>query len=115
MILPDNYDADDERQMQANNTSCFCYRNVSGSRTLSKHALGLAVDINTLYNPYIHYRKDGTMIVEPATATPYIDRTATFPYKIDRQDLACRLFIEQGFTWGGSWRTMKDYQHFELR
>lgn len=115
MILPDNYDADDERQMRANNTSCFCYRTVSGSQSLSKHALGLAVDINTLYNPYIRYRKDGTMIVEPATAMPYVDRSATFPYKIDRQDLACRLFIEQGFTWGGSWRTMKDYQHFELR
>ena len=24
-----------------------------------------------------------------------------------------RLFISHGFTWGGHWRTMKDYQHFE--
>ena len=36
--LPDNYDANDERQMRANNTSCFCYRQVSGSKSLSKHA-----------------------------------------------------------------------------
>ena len=115
MVLPDNYDADDERQMQANNSSCFCYRNVSGSQSLSKHAMGMAVDINTLYNPYIRHRKDGTMMVEPSTAMPYVDRTASFPYKIDTQDLAYRLFVEQGFIWGGSWQTVKDYQHFEIR
>ena len=52
MVLPDEYDADDEKQMRANNTSCFCYRPVAGSTKLSKHSLGLAVDINPLYNPY---------------------------------------------------------------
>jgi hypothetical protein len=68
MRLPDNYGADDERQMRANNTSCFCYRNVSGSKNLSKHARGLAIDINPLYNPYIKYsKKDGHQIVEPVT------------------------------------------------
>lgn len=34
MRLPDVYDADDERHMRANNTSCFCYRNISGSKNL---------------------------------------------------------------------------------
>lgn len=52
MLLPDVYGADDETQMRDNNTSCFCYRVVAGSTKLSKHARGLAVDINTLYNPY---------------------------------------------------------------
>ena len=28
-------------------------------------------------------------------------------------ETATRLFIKHGFTWGGSWRSMKDYQHFE--
>jgi hypothetical protein len=23
------------------------------------------------------------------------------------------LFIQHGFKWGGNWRTVKDYQHFE--
>ncbi len=52
MVLPDVYDADDEAQMRDNNSSCFCYRAISGTTKLSKHARGLAVDINTLYNPY---------------------------------------------------------------
>jgi hypothetical protein len=116
MRLPDNYDADDERQMRDNNTSCFCYRNVSGSKNLSKHARGLAIDINTLYNPYIRYsKKDGSRIVEPATAVKYCDRKANFPYKITTSDLCYKLFVKYGFTWGGAWRTMKDYQHFEYK
>lgn len=52
MLLPDVYDADDETQMRDNNSSCFCYRSIAGSANLSKHARGLAIDINTLYNPY---------------------------------------------------------------
>ena len=111
--LADEYDADDERQMRDNNTSCFCYRNVSGSKNLSKHARGLAIDINPLYNPYIRYRKDGSQIIEPANAKPYADRSKPYRYKIEKGDLCYRLFIKYGFTWGGSWRTMKDYQHFE--
>ena len=113
--LADEYDADDERQMRDNNTSSFCYRNVSGSKNLSKHARGLAIDINPLYNPYIRYRKDGSQIIEPANAKPYADRSKSYRYKIVKGDLCYRLFIKHGFTWGGSWRTMKDYQHFEYK
>jgi hypothetical protein len=29
--------------------------------------------------------------------------------------LCYKLFIKHGFSWGGAWRTMKDYQHFEFR
>jgi len=112
--LADDFDADDERQMEANNTSCFCYRTVSGTRTLSKHAMGLAVDLNTLYNPYVRY-KNGTIIVQPSNATPYVDRSQSFPCKIDTTDLAYKLFTENGFFWGGAWRTVKDYQHFEFQ
>ncbi len=114
ILLPDVYDADDERQMRANNTSCFCYRNVSGSKKLSAHARGLAIDLNSLYNPYYINRKNGTRYVQPSTARQYCDRTRQFRYKIDTHDLAYRLFTRHGFTWGGSWRSCKDFQHFEL-
>ena len=111
ITLSDNYDADDERQMRANNTSCFCYRAVSDT----KH-LGLAIDVNPLYNPYVRYsKKDGHRIVEPATGVPYVDRKKDFRYKITTEDLCYKLFIKHGFTWGGAWRSMKDYQHFEYR
>ena len=112
MVLPDNYGADDELQMRANNSSCFCYRPISGTKKLSKHALGLAVDLNTLYNPYVGMRK-GKPFLEPSTAKAYTDRSKTFKYKIDQNDLAYRLFTSYGYTWGGSWQTRKDYQHFE--
>ena len=115
MVLPDVYDADDERQMRANNSSCFCYRPIANSKTLSKHALGMAVDINTLYNPYVRRRKDGTLFVQPSTATEYCNRKASFPYKITKDDLAYRLFKKHGFRWGGDWPSYKDYQHFDRK
>ena len=114
MLLPDVYGADDETQMRDNNSSCFCYRAIAGSTKLSKHARGLAVDINTLYNPYYKDREDGSRFIQPATAAEYCDRTKEFPYKIDHEDLCFRLFTEAGFEWGGDWTTCKDFQHFEL-
>ena len=114
MLLPDVYGADDETQMRDNNSSCFCYRAIAGTTKLSKHARGLAVDINTLYNPYYKDREDGSRFIQPATAAEYCDRTKEFPYKIDHEDLCFRLFTEAGFEWGGDWTTCKDFQHFEL-
>ncbi len=113
MVLIDEYKADDEASMRANNTSCFCYRRIAGSRKVSAHAMGLAVDINPLYNPYVKRRANGTLFVQPANAGVYTGRQRKFDYKIERGDLCYRLFIEHGFTWGGAWRTLKDYQHFE--
>ena len=114
MLLPDVYDADDETQMRDNNSSSFCYRAIAGSTKLSKHARGLAIDINTLYNPYYKGRDDGTRFIQPATAADYCDRTWDFPYKIDHDDLCFRLFTEAGFDWGGDWTSCKDFQHFEF-
>lgn len=111
----DDFDANDERSMQANNTSCFCYRVVKGSKYLSMHARGLAIDLNPLQNPYVKRRKDGTLIIQPRTARPYVNRARAFKYKITHNDLAYRLFTQHGFTWGGDWRSLKDYQHFEKK
>lgn len=111
--LIDEYDGDDTASMEDNNTSCFNYRVVEGSTSLSKHALGLAIDINPLYNPYVTYEKDGTEKISPTGAEEYADRSKSFPYKIDEKDLCYRLFTERGFIWGGNWNSVKDYQHFQ--
>ena len=111
--LVDEYDADDETSMRDNNSSSFNFRFISHTTRVSKHGLGLAVDINTLYNPYTKV-VDGERIIEPATGEPYLDRNAEFPYKIDENDLCYKLFIEKGFEWGGAWEDRKDYQHFEI-
>ena len=112
--LVDEYNADDELSMRDNNSSCFNFRFISHTKRISKHGLGLAVDINTLYNPYIKYLEDGTRVLESATAEIYLDREKNFPYKITKNDLCYKLFTEHGFEWGGSWSDRKDYQHFEI-
>lgn len=113
MRLIDDYGAEDARSMAANNTSCFCYRRVAGSKSLSKHSRGMAVDINPLYNPCV-YVKSGRVL--PPEGNKYAhdrDKRKDIPSKIDTTDLCYRLFVSRGFRWGGTWRTIKDYQHFE--
>ena len=112
--LIDEYNAQDELSMRDNNSSAFNFRYISYSTTLSKHAMGLAVDINTLYNPYIK-QVDGRLNIEPANAVQYVDRNRQFPHKIDHQDLCYKLFTKHGFEWGGDWEDSKDYQHFEIK
>lgn len=114
MRLVDYWNADDEMLMRDNNSSSFNFRFISHTTTVSKHGKGVAIDINTLYNPYHKFLNDGTEIIEPATAGPYLDRSKSFPYKIEKGDLCYRLFTENGFEWGGDWTSVKDYQHFEL-
>jgi len=118
MVLPDNYLADDEAMMRDNNSSCFNFRLISHTDRISKHGLGMAVDINSLYNPYhkIVINEDGTTeeVIEPATGAVYLDRTRDFDYKIEKGDLCYTLFLEKGFEWGGDKTDRKDYQHFEL-
>lgn len=110
--LIDEYEADDEASMADNNTSCFNYRTVPGRTKLSNHSYGCAIDINPLYNPYVR-TSGGKELISPDNAVPYADRSADFPYKIDRNDLCYKIFTEHGFDWGGAWNSSKDYQHFE--
>lgn len=114
ITLIDDYDADDEASMKANNTSCFNFRPVAGTTTLSKHSRGMAIDINPLYNPCLHLK---TNKVQPTTGKPYSANRQNIRNTpvaiISKDDLCYRLFTEHGFRWGGSWNSIKDYQHFE--
>lgn len=107
--LVDEYDANDEVSMEDNNTSAFNNRNVGNSSKISKHAYGLAIDINPKQNPYVHL--NGTC--EPASSRIYCDRTnINLKHMIDKDDLCYKLFLEHGFKWGGNFTGDKDYQHF---
>ncbi|MCR5391408.1 MAG: M15 family metallopeptidase [Lachnospiraceae bacterium] len=106
--LIDEYNGDDDLSVQDNNTSSFNFRFVAGSKHLSKHSLGMAIDINPLYNPYIVNGKVAEW------GAPYTDRTKDFPYKMTKDDLCVKLFKQHGFKWGGDcWKNTLDYQHFE--
>ncbi len=115
--LIDEYDGDDTASMTENNTSCFNYRVVDGTASLSKHAYGLAIDVNPYYNPYVVFGRnsDGSDYISPPGSEIYADRSQSFAYKIDENDLCYRLFTEHGFTWGGNWNSTKDYQHFQKK
>lgn len=107
--LIDEYDADDEKSMSDNNSSCFCFRTIADTNTISNHTYGLAIDINPLYNPYIVGDK-----IMPSNAFEYADREKDFPHKITKKDFCYKQFMKHGFSWGGSWKNEKDYQHFQF-
>ena len=107
-------DKSDYASIDANNTSAFCYRKASGGGNLSKHALGLAIDINPQQNPYVTY-KNGKAKFSHDNAADYVeDRSSDTPHVITKSDRAYKLFRAYGWTWGGSWSSPKDYQHFQL-
>jgi len=95
---------DDELSMEANNTSAFNYREITGGGRLSNHAYGRAIDINTFLNPYI---KGKTILPHGATYDPKIAGTFTPDNPIVRE------FLRLGWVWGGNWTSPTDYQHFE--
>lgn len=116
MKLVDEYGADDEKSMRANNTSAFNYRTVAGTHRLSKHAMGLAIDINPRINPYINTKG----VLTPANAKVYRCRNKKkckgkyARYMIQPNSKITKLFKKYGFTWGGDWKYSKDYQHFQF-
>lgn len=98
----------DTASMNANNTSAWNYRYISGSvpPTLSLHAFGRAVDINPRLNPCISPRA-GTC--EPCGAR----HDPEIPGTITRDSLIARLFREYGWKWGGEWTDPVDLHHFQ--
>lgn len=106
--LIDEYGADDDLSMADNNTSSFCYRKVSGSEKLSKHSYGIAIDINPLQNPYIKGNS-----VSPEGGKEYLDRNNLRKGMIVKNDICYRAFTSRGWIWGGDWKSVKDYQHFQ--
>lgn len=115
MLLIDEYGADDNASMTANNSSAFNYRVIdNGSGRLSNHSYGLAIDINPLYNPYVR-TIDGKLVVSPEESDEYTDRSVDNPYYIIKDDICYKAFTARGFSWGGDWINSKDYQHFEKK
>ncbi|MEM7288047.1 MAG: M15 family metallopeptidase [Actinomycetota bacterium] len=106
--LVDNYGGNDLFSMQANNTSAFNCREVAGKPGIwSNHALGLAVDLNPLMNPYV-----SGSFVDPPEGADYLDRTEVRLGMVVAGDPAVQAFLAMGWRWGGNWTGLKDYQHF---
>jgi len=107
--LVDNYDADDELSMQADNTSGFNCRLVPNTKVWSEHAYGKAIDLNPFENPEVRNGK-----VDPIGAERYKNRSLNDIGMIKPDDAAIQAFASIGWKWGGNWTALKDYQHFSL-
>jgi peptidoglycan L-alanyl-D-glutamate endopeptidase CwlK len=98
------YGWSDDASMEDNNSSGFNFRAIVGGGRLSRHALGLAVDINPRLNPYVN----GEVVLPTgAVYAPQVAGTIT------EGDAVVRAFLSRGWSWGGHWRTLHDPQHFE--
>jgi hypothetical protein len=78
----------------------YAWRYIEGTRRLSPHSFGIAIDINLAYADYWRWHA-----VDPLDDLTYRNRV---PLRI------VELFEEQGFIWGGRWHHY-DTMHFEYR
>ena len=109
MRLMSEFNGSDDLSMSANNTSCFnCRYCTSSNKILSKHAYGRAIDINPVYNPFV---KKNTIL--PPNGHEYTNRNKKLKGMIKKSDACYNAFIKRGWRWGGDWKSLKDYQHFE--
>jgi hypothetical protein len=100
-IMIEKLKADDEIQYCFDVVQTYCNRQMRGSKNKSLHSWGIAVDIN------------------PATNGYYIGWQATEKgrhlWKRDIPLKVIQVFENNGFIWGGRWKTIKDFMHFEIK
>jgi len=104
--LVDDFAASDETSMAADNSSAFNFRVVAGTDLLSQHALGRAIDINPVENPWRQRDR-----VVPDAGRAFVDRRAIRPGMIVRPGPVVAVFDELGWEWGGDWRHSFDDHH----
>ena len=110
MRLVDDYGASDTKSIDADNTSAFNCRPVTGGTQFSEHAYGRAIDINPIENPYVY--PDGTTVHK--ASEPYLKRSDHRRGMAFRGGVLVRAFADVGWGWGGSWKppSAVDLQHF---
>lgn len=100
-----HYDWSDEASMADNNSSAFNYRPVAGTTRLSRHAEGLAIDINPCQNPVVY--GDGASLPAGAKYRPGASGA------LAREGPIVQAFVARGWHWGGDFTNRRDYHHFE--
>jgi hypothetical protein len=107
MTLPTSSERDPTPSGDGNGTGAMVCRATTGGTSYSAHAYGLAIDLNPFQNPY----RSGDLVI-PERASAYLDRSWRRPGMIAPDGLVVRAFAEIGWSWGGDWQSLKDYQHF---
>ncbi|MDO5663780.1 MAG: M15 family metallopeptidase [Bacteroidia bacterium] len=100
-----HYNWSDSLSMDDNNTYSFCYRNIS----YSKHARGMAIDINPRFNP-LRWKK----INRPNQPKDAVLDT-TVNGALHPEHVVVKEFKRLGFRWGHTFSKYYDDHHFEKR
>jgi len=100
----DYYGGSDPAAMAADNTSGFNCRQVTGGTGLSPHSYGIAIDINTVENPYYAGGRWWP-------TTEYVNRNVMRWGMLYSWSELTGTFASYGFSWGGSYL---DYQHYQF-
>lgn len=120
MTLPTSNKRDPTPSGDGNGTGAMVCRATTGATSYSAHAYGLAIDLNPFQNPYVRGASPpdaprkcvGSCLLIPELAGAYLDRSWHRPGMIRPNGVVVRAFADIGWSWGGDWRTLKDYQHF---
>ncbi len=114
-ISSEAYKWDDETSCNDNNSSGYNFRYIMGTNRMSKHAHGLAFDINPVQNIYVRYDEHMKEIYRcPQEAIYKKDAVGTLTHDHPLVILMKNL----GWIWGGDWTPESgrvDYQHFEKK
>ncbi|MEA4916790.1 M15 family metallopeptidase [Proteiniphilum sp.] len=97
------YNWSDSLSMDDNNSYSFCYRDI----TYSKHATGMAIDINPRFNPLRWKTGNRPNKPEGAVLDPTINGTLYPGHPVVEE------FRRLGFRWGHSFTKFYDDHHFE--
>lgn len=107
-LTPDMFDAAGNFIEQPNTadtvnaTQGFMCRRTTRAGSWSQHAFGLAIDVNPVQNPYV----DGPLVI------PLNGTRGEATGRIVASDVAVRAMRDAGMSWGGNFRSLKDYMHF---
>jgi poly-gamma-glutamate synthesis protein (capsule biosynthesis protein) len=104
--LVDDFAASDDASMAADNSSAFNFRVIDGTDVLSQHALGRAIDLNPVENPW---RRPDRLV--PAAGQAFADRRVIRPGMFVRPGPVLAALDELGWEWGGDWRHAFDDHH----
>lgn len=94
------FDWNDLTSIKYNNSGAFNWRKVAGSGEISDHAIGCAIDINPLQNPW---KRKGFV----SHKHDVLKRGS-----LHSHSSVVKIFKEGGWKWGGDWKNSKDWQHF---
>jgi len=101
------YDYTYNKSMDDNYTYSFDFRLETNSKKFSNHSSGFALDINPVQNPYKSGKKTFPPNAKEKGSTGRIRYTDPIGKKV------IELFKKYGWSWGGDWKSVKDYMHFQ--